>query len=661
MWAHSGAWYFGTREPPTKYVRVGGSCAEICRLRQMEIRCQLVRSSFHNKIARESRKLNIPRPDSGALGQPVMTSFLSIPHYSPLLVLAVGLSTFVGLWGVGTTLLNVFHLRLPSPWEQVTAILLGIQALSLAVQVAGITEIASLPVLRGIWWVAIVIGISVLLVRTRFTPWTRSRLFSGPAVLPIAIVAAAILINALVAIAPSTKIDDLYYHMLMPSRIVSDGALRFYREPFLSAIWPQMVYQISAAPNHAMGYPDSTNVVSWALSATLLWFTWRIIRANANTLTWTAICVASLCVGIYPAVWHVTGSAYAMGDLAMAAAIVAFCLRERLLAVLPPAVFSAMFSIFLLSAATSKLSLVPICGVLLCAGLWRVVKSESPLVQRQVALAGALPWIIFYCPIVWWTWTHSGAPFGPILVGLKNIQWEKDIGEMPRFMIRNAALGYSPLIWFGAIGAIFAPGLEKSLRVFLGCLLSLQCLLIYWFFPYDVRYLTLHYGLFIVFAFLGPRAFQKWLDSAGVVFAAALVFLLPWLAIQFYYAKQFFSVSMGLESNSFYQRYVAFYSDYIKLDRLLSKDTVLLLLAPGFRISAVYAPRPVFFDVADLPPGKPVALITLQDAVPGDVVGNYKIGDEIYGNPRAVITAYRTPGRAPHIGSLKVVQLIATE
>jgi hypothetical protein len=582
----------------------------------------------------------------------------------------------MGLWGVGTTLLNALNQRLPSPWDHVTAILLGIQTLSLTVQVAGVTEITSPSVLRGIWWILIVIGASVLLVRTRVTSLPRLALFSahcGPAMLPIAIVAAAILINAFVALAPSTKIDELYYHMLVPSRIVTDGALQFYREPWLGAIGPQMVYQISAAPNHAMGFPDATNVVSWALSATLLWFTWRIIGANANAPTWAALCVASLCVGIYPAVWHVTGGAYAMGDLSMAAAIVAFCFRERLLAALPPSTFSAMFSILLLSAATSKVSLVPVCGVLLCAGLWPLVTSGPPLVRLGVALAGAVPWILFYCPIAWWTWTHSGSPFGAILAGVfetpiyshswwqRTFQFERVTGQLPLFMIRNAALGYSPLIWLGAIAAIFAPGLAKSRRVFLGCLLALQCLLIYWFLPYDVRYLTLHYGLFIVFASLGPRAIQERFISARAIFVASSVLLLPWFAIELYYAKQFFSVSMGLENNSFYQRHVAFYSDYIKLDRLLSKDTILLLVAPGFRISAVYAPRPIFFDPADLPPGKPVALITLQDAVPGDVLSNYKIGDEIYRNPRAVITAYRTPGRAPLIGSLKVVKLIETE
>jgi hypothetical protein len=497
------------------------------------------------------------------------------------------------------------------------------------------------------------------MVRFRLARVIPRSIRGGPATVPIVVIAAALLINVLVAVAPSTKADELYYHMLVPSRIVSDSALRFYREPWLGAIGPQMVYQISAAPAHAMGFPDATNVVSWALSATLFWFAWRVIRTNANTLPWTTISVASLCVGIYPAIWHVTGSAYAMGDLAMAAAVVAFCLRERLLAALPPWTFSAMLSLLLLSAATSKLSLLPVSGVLLCAALWPFAKSGPPLARLCVGLAAALPWILFYCPIVLWTWTHSGSPFGPILVGLENFQVEKDTGELPLFMMRNIALGYSPLIWLGAIGAIIATDLDKSRRIFLACLLALQCFVIYWLLPYDVRYLTLHYGLFIVFACLGPRAIQERL-TARVTLLAASVFLLPWLGIQLYYAKQFFPVATGLEKYSFYGRYVAFYSDYVELNRLLSKDTVLFF--PGFRMSAVYAPRPIFFDAADLPSGKPVALMTLQSTVrAGDVLNGYKIGQEIYGDPRAIIQAYRTPGRAPLVGALTVVQLAKSD
>jgi hypothetical protein len=599
-----------------------------------------------------------------------MTSFLSIAHYSPLLVLLVGLSTFAGLWGLGTALLNALHLRLPSPWDHVTAILLGIQGLSLTVQVAGIAEIASPQVLRGIWWVLIVTGASVLLLRARSAilstrPWTRV----GPAILPIAIIAAAILSNALVALAPSTKIDELYYHMLLPSRIVSDGALRFYQEPWLSAIWPQMVYQISAAPTHAMGFPDATNVVSWAVSGALLWFAWQIIRTNANTLTWIAISVASLCVGIYPAVWHVTGGAHAMGDLAMAAAMAAFCLRERLLAALPPLTFTAMLSVLLLSAATSKVSLLPVCGLLLCAGLWPLVKSAPPLAWLRIASVAAVPWILFYCPIVWWTWSFSGSPFGPILAGVfqtpiyshswlqKSFQFARDTSQLPLLGIQGAALGYSPLIWLGAIAALFASDLDKWRRIFLGSLLALQCFLIYRFLPYEVRYLSLHYGLFIVFAFFGPPTIQEWLNSARGVIAACLIFLFPWLAIQIYYAKQFFPVSAGLEKESFYQRYIPLYLDYVELERLLPKDTVLLSPIPASRVGSVYAPRPIFFDIADLPTGKQVALIALEHVVPdGDLLNGLSIEGTIYEDTRAVIKAYRTPGRAPLIGSLQVLK-----
>src|SRR5262249_41112590 len=148
------------------------------------------------------------------------------------------------------------------PWNQVAAVLLGIQILSLTVQVVGMAEVASPSVLCAIWWTLVAIGASMLLFRGRTTLLELFPLRYGAALLPITIIVAAILINTLVALAPSTKIDELYYHMLIPSRIVVDGALRFYREPWFSAIGPQTIYQISAAPAHALGYPDATNVVS---------------------------------------------------------------------------------------------------------------------------------------------------------------------------------------------------------------------------------------------------------------------------------------------------------------------------------------------------------------------------------------------------------------
>jgi hypothetical protein len=602
-----------------------------------------------------------------------VTSFFSIQHYSPLLVLGVGLSTFVGLWGLGAALLSLVRLKFPSPWDQVAALLLGIQTLSLAVQITGIFEITSLPVLVTIWLSLVVTGAVMLANRAsqfeipQLPHRWQEPLRYWPAALPLAIVAIAVTMGAFVALAPSTKADDLYYHMLVPSRIVSAGGFQFYREPWEAAIWPNMVFQISAAPAHALGYPDSVNIVSWALSATLLWFAWRIIRANANT-PWSALCIGSLSVGLYPIVWHVSYSAHAMGDLALAAAIVAFCNRERLLASLLPWGYAALLSILLLSASSSKITLLPLSAILLCLGVWPLFKSAPPVARPRIALAILVPWIIFYGPIVSWTWIHSGSPFGPVLASLlessiypqawtqQTFQAIRAENQQPLTMIRNTLVGYSPLIWLGAIGALFSVNLAASTRFTLGCLLALQSILIYWFLPYDLRFLSIHYGLFIVFACLQPRAIQERLSSGQGMSAVCVVFLLPWLAAQIYYAQQFIPVSLGLEKAAFYQRHIALYSDYEKLSKLLTDDTVLLCL--DLRISSVYAPRPIFFNPADLPQAKSVALITVGEILPANrqFIG-FRLGHVLYQNDHAILRTYRTPERTPIVGPLKVVTL----
>jgi hypothetical protein len=602
-----------------------------------------------------------------------LTSFFAIAHYSPLLVFVTGLSTLVGLWGVGTVILVCIGVRPPSPWSHVAAVLLGIQTLSLVVQIVGMAEEASRSVLSAIWWILVAFGIVTLLLRMRPSFASVFPTFDPLALLPVTIVGAAISANLLVALAPSTKADELYYHMLLPSRIISDGALRFYREPWLGAIWPHMVYQISSTPVHVIGYPDAANVVSWGLSIILLWFAWSVIYASTKSAVWTALWVASLCVGIYPVVWDVTGGAHAMGDLAMAAAIVTFCSRERTLSALSPPTYAALLSLFTLSAATSKVSLLPLSGLLLCVAAWPMLRSAPARLGGQITIALAAPWVIFYCPIVLETWAQSGSPFGPVLSEFfassaypdnraqELFQNARALNRLPLLtVLRYVAADYSPLVWLGVIGAIFGTDLAKTTRAKLACLFVLQCTLICWLSLYAGRYLGgLHYGLLIVFACFATRDIQDWLASARFVTMACTMLLLPWLGIQLYFAKQFFSVSLGLEKTAFYERYVALYADYSKLNQILSKDTV-VLVQRGYRLDATYAPRPVFFDVADLPRQKPVVLLTPAGIARSDIPSfdGYTLGDLVYENTNAVIETYRTPGRLPVIGQLQVIQLI---
>ena len=600
-----------------------------------------------------------------------MTSFIAIQNYTPLLVLVTGLATFVGLWGAGTILLFCIRLQLPSPWNQVAAVLLGIQALSLVVQILGMAEVASRPVLSTVWWILIVLGAGSLAFRFRPRLVQSFSRRDQWVLLPFAIAAAAIATDLLIAQAPSTKIDELYYHMLVPSRIASDGALRFYREPWEGAILPDMLFQISAAPAHAIGYPDAANVVSWGISIALLWFAWRIIRANGKPAAWSALWVVSLCVGIYPAVWWVTGGAHAMGDLAMAAAVVAFCGRDRLPGLISPIAHSAMLSILLLCAATSKISLWPLSLAILFLSTWPLLCTELLARRGQVVLAVAAPWVIFFCPIALWTWIQSGSPFGPVLAGTfgfsiypqgwaqETLRYTREANQIPLIkLVQYAAVDYSPMVWLGVIGAITATRLPTHIRLTLACLLGLQCALIYWLLPYDARFLGgFHYGLVIAFGAFAKRDIWDRLTTARNIVAACVIFIIPWLGIQIYYAKQFFPVALGLEKRAFYERYVAFYTDYIRLDQLLSKDTVILV--QGFRLDSVYAPRPVFFDTADLPSGRPIVLFASPNVIQAASASldKYGLGSVIYDDAHAVTETYRTPGRPARIARLRVVKL----
>jgi hypothetical protein len=498
----------------------------------------------------------------------------------------------------------------------------------------------------------------------------RQSLLSSPF---LAVILIAAVVNLVIAIAPSSKIDELYYHMLVPSRIVQEGSLHFYLMPWQSAILPQMTFQIAAAPVYAIGYPDAMNVVSWALSALLLWFAWQLINGNACFPHWTAIWVGSLIVGLYTPVWHVTGGAHALGDLAFCAAVALFCKRESLLKVMTPLEFAAVSSIFTLSAAATKISLLPLSLALLFFSLLGLARRVSPETMQRALLAAAIPWLLFYCPLAVWTWIHSGSPFGPVLAGdlghsVYPPGWAQEVFRKSREidqgnysqLLLNTALSYSLLVWIGASWSLLSESLSKSTRLVLGLLVLMQGAAIYWLLPWDFRYFGgLHFGLLIAFASSAQSSRRRLLSGRRVAFGLAAIGLAPWLCIQVYYARQFVPVSLGIEQpTQFFARKIAFFSDFRMLDALLPREAVLLVT--DFTVDSVYMPRPVFFDISDLPKGKKVFWFADPASIKARGHGSdgYKIGEVLYQNSRATIQAYRTPGREPEIGALQVVELI---
>ena len=595
-----------------------------------------------------------------------MSSFLALESYAAPMVLLLGAATFAGCMGLGLLLLRLLRTNLPAPFGPIVAVLLGIQTTGLAVQIVAMAQLATPAILIGLWGVMLAAGA---------VGWIACRPARAVGPLPpiprVAIVIAAIAagLNLLAAVVASSKIDELYYHMLVPARVVADHGLAVYRAPIESAVLPQMAYALFATPLHALGHPDAPNIVSWLLSLMLVGLGWSLLRQRGAASPVAYCLVAALLVGAYPMVFHVTGGSHAFGDLSLATAVVALALADRLLAACGPARFAFMVSLLAWGAGSAKVSLLPVAGAVTLLAIvfaWRLpLKGQARL---GVAAAAAAPWLILGTPLMIWTYVHTGSPFGPLLAGLFGQSLFRpevfaDFAEAAREANRSplgAVLfdnlaGYSPLVWLGAVGALISKATPLAVRRWGTALLLGQCLIVAWLLPYHARFLGgLPYGLAICFALHLPAPIVSWRWATVV---AVTIGIAPWMLGQAFYAQQFAAMAFGLEDrNAFYRRYVAFFDDFQRLDRLLPANAVLLV--PDGRMPAVYAPRPVVFDLADVPPGREAYVFSVGLPSASDYPAPYALGPEIYSNPAARQTVFRRAWAAPERGDLHVMRLV---
>ncbi|MCL5744593.1 MAG: hypothetical protein M1541_11805, partial [Acidobacteria bacterium] len=140
----------------------------------------------------------------------------------------------------------------------------------------------------------------------------------------------AIAANLIIASAPSTKIDELYYHMLAPKRLVEDGALISYLQPFVANVLPQMQLQMSLALAHTWGLADLGNLASASFGILLAIFLYHVCEEETRSRPVAILLASTVPVGLYAAVHHTTSGPHALGDLALALACVALLKPERL-------------------------------------------------------------------------------------------------------------------------------------------------------------------------------------------------------------------------------------------------------------------------------------------------------------------------------------------
>jgi hypothetical protein len=190
----------------------------------------------------------------------------------------------------------------------------------------------------------------------------------------------------------------------------------------------------------------------------------------------------------------------------------------------------------------------------------------------------------------------------------------------------------------------------------LAALVASQALLITWLLPHEFRFMGGLQYVVLVFA-----VWALWTSRAGAAleqhWRKVLVFAcLPWLGLQFYYAIPFLKLAAGLDTReAFVDRYVALTSDFRALDRLLPSDAVIYIA--GVRAPSYYAPRPVIFNLQDLHDRNPLYRLSVGPDTAAD--SDLTCDAPVYANPDAVVEAFRTPGRQPEHGLVKVQPCIS--
>src|SRR5271157_108912 len=477
----------------------------------------------------------------------------------------------------------------------------------------------------------------------------------------IAVIAAVVTINLLIAVAPSTKIDELHYHMLIPKRVMEDGGLHLYRQPYEAAIFPQCGFQLGLSAAHAVGFPEAGNVISWGLGAALVLLVAGVTSDLTGSTSGGWMTGAISAVGLYPSVWHVTSGPHALGDLATVTALLLALLPDGLTGEMKAQTRLFLVCLSAYAAASTKISILPLAALFTLIGVHRAAASIGW--KKAIGIAVGV-WAVFYGPIILWTTMQCGSPFGlatasmfhshyfgpDVIAELADSVKTNQTGWMPLLVWLAPSVSLGEVVAFGVV-AFAAWKRERLLSVLFGLVCG-QAILIAWLLPHEFRFLGgLQYAVLVLGAWvvwpsrLGARLIAQW-------WVVLLMMCLPWLAVQVYYARPFIKVDLGITSrDSFLHEYVAFTEDFRALNHILPANAVIYVV--NSRLPSYYAPRPVIYTLEDLRGRGPLYRFTVGPGAP-PVKTSLSCAEAVYTNRTAISVVYRTPGRPPEHEPLTV-------
>lgn len=620
-----------------------------------------------------------------------MPGFSSFQTFNPLLNALAGAALFFAYYALGKVLLRFVRLPVPSPLHPALSLIIGYQLVVIPIQLLSFSGHASTSAMQGLYYLVLFLGaLAALFDRKEWHLGTQLRAMVGlhrvEKLLFVAIIVSYICAS-LVALLPTTKSDEIKYHLMLPWRVLHDQGLYFYHAPWQLAIFSQMQFQLSLTPLFAVDQFHAGAVLGWLITGVLLYTIGASVYYLSNSTSRSLLAVAATCLSLQLPIWWSNAGAHSIGDLACLAALLGIALPVRDTQGRVGSVSPVVVGIFAATTAATKISLLPLA--LLCSlislflYLSKVREQEkaSGFSMLRVTWLATTPWLALYSPLVVYSLVQSGYPFGPVAtswftstsfdisIPLREIEisrvYNRSFSSLKGlFSLENLAL-YSPILWLAILSFVLV-GWRNAPSAWKILLLPsvLQTAIVFGYLVITVRYFSgLIFALAIFgFAFTPPLP----LTRRQHIFLLGL-FLAPWFVLPIVYSSQFMTyVIRDGAGKRFFSRYVALYEDYQVFNRILPAEA--LLVTPQY-ISGLYAPRTIIRHDADLPVYArihnlksipPLYLLCEQETCQQWLTDNCRIGKEIYRNESAVTLISRHPLRDSTRGLITLNELDCT-
>ncbi len=580
--------------------------------------------------------------------------------YTPLLTIFFGFVSFLSILAIGRILLNISKINIFYPWNLSAKIILGVFTLSLINQSIAILKINTYQI-----YILLVVILFILSV------WELSKIssfkikFYSKNFIPLTFLSLIFSIRFALSIIPSTKIDELNYHMLLPQRLVYDQALNYYQFPWEASILPHMHFQILGAPFYAIGFPDSMNLLSLGIFSTFVFIIYSIITEitkESSLGIWSAVLIST---GLHSTVDLTTNASNALLILGSAISIIILCDPNKFLPTNNFKSFSIYYGLLFTASISSKVSMMPISFFMIFIFI-KIINDYWSKKKLLIAFFYFLiPILIFYLPLLFYTWIESGSPFGTFLNSFftgqepiydpyldfreGNIGYRGEFKEILFFLLTK----WSPLVW---IAWIFIPISKINLRtkLVISFIFIIQFFIIWSLLPNRPR----HFGgfqysaLILIFIEMLPKLYFQFRNYFIGLFILSTT---PWIFLDFYYALPLISNAI-VNPEKFKNDYVPFFYDFKEIDKLIQKNAQLFVI--GTRLNNFHAPRKVFINQIDIKDKNlPTYLFLVGNEESYDLKG-FKLKRKIYENAMAKKLCYRTPGKKCDLEKLSVYKII---